>query len=933
MAKVLQFRRGTTAELASITGAVGELFVDTTKDTVVVHDGSTQGGFPLQRELVSGTSIKTINGTSLLGSGDITISGGSGDATWGSITGTLSSQTDLQNALNAKQATLVSGTNIKTINGTSILGSGDIEISGGSGDTFDQSLNTTDDVNFNKVTVGGKVLATEQYVDSSLFTSESITYNTTDYSSGGIMYFGFGSPGIYIDSSRFTSDPNVIRNVPIGTVFTFKTNQTGDTEYTFTTTGLISNDTLPGTSNLTGVSAPAITFITYSNVVPKYEQKLISGTNIKTINNQSILGSGNITIEGGEGGSADLSQIAEDVLPLFSEVYDIGSTEKRWFDGYFSNKVDINGAEILGSEDGVVIPTAALIDQLLISDNMITPDASTASQYFGDMGELIVNGNLSIDGQYLTVPVVQSMPDIPGIPAGTIDTSFNYLNISPPTVSILRPDGKILGYSYANSPDNKIYLINSDGSLDTSFVTGEFTDLSSNPDTVFTIALQSDGKILAGGDFDRYDGITQRGIVRINSNGSIDNTFNPQLQNGNFGFLRVNSITIQPDGKILVGGIFGGVNNTTQNNITRLNPDGSLDSSFNIGTGFNSSVTSIAIQPDGKILAIGFFTSYNGTTQNYITRLNPDGSLDSSFNIGTGLNNLPHIITIQSDGKILVGGDFTSYNGTVQNRITRLNPDGSLDSSFNIGTGFDSRVVAILPHPNDIILVGGFFGSYNDVQFSNDVFGLIALNLDGSQDTSFYVSGVYYSSGDDFLIQPDGDVIIVGGIVLNNFSDSKAVYRVVVGTAVPATPGQTVPTRGEVGMIRYNNDIGAFQAYNESGWELLVPAADSAPSTLTKDGDGFVDIDFADVTLGTFTNTGGASAFAFRGINYLAGSSVTIRVIENSENSGVFLNFPSDWVFVGTKPEELATGKTALLTVTSFGTTEADCVAQWWVQS
>lgn len=78
MAKTLQFRRDTTSNLSSITAAVGELFVDTTKKTVVVGDGSTAGGFPLQRELVSNTNIKTVNGNSLLGSGDLTISGGGG---------------------------------------------------------------------------------------------------------------------------------------------------------------------------------------------------------------------------------------------------------------------------------------------------------------------------------------------------------------------------------------------------------------------------------------------------------------------------------------------------------------------------------------------------------------------------------------------------------------------------------------------------------------------------------------------------------------------------------------------------------------------------------------------------------------------------------------------------------------------------------------
>jgi len=137
-----------------------------------------------------------------------------------------------------------------------------------------------------------------------------------------------------------------------------------------------------------------------------------------------------------------------------------------------------------------------------------------------------------------------------------------------------------------------------------------------------------------------------------------------------------------------------------------------IDPDFSIGTGFDSNVRSIALQSDGKILVGGFFVSYNDTSQNYITRLNADGSIDTSFNIGTGFYNVVRSIAVQSDGKILVGGAFTSYDGTPQNRITRLNTDGSLDTTFNIGTGFDSTPASIAVQSDGKILVGGFFTSY-----------------------------------------------------------------------------------------------------------------------------------------------------------------------------------------------------------------------------
>ena len=134
----------------------------------------------------------------------------------------------------------------------------------------------------------------------------------------------------------------------------------------------------------------------------------------------------------------------------------------------------------------------------------------------------------------------------------------------------------------------------------------------------------------------------------------------------------IESIAIQTDGKIVVGGDFITYNGTTQNRITRLNSDGTRDTGFNIGTGFDNFVSSIATQSDGKILVGGSFTTYSGSTQNYITRLNSDGTRDTGFTIGTGFTGDVRSIAIQTDGKIVVGGFFTSYNGTTQNRITRL---------------------------------------------------------------------------------------------------------------------------------------------------------------------------------------------------------------------------------------------------------------------
>jgi uncharacterized delta-60 repeat protein len=223
-----------------------------------------------------------------------------------------------------------------------------------------------------------------------------------------------------------------------------------------------------------------------------------------------------------------------------------------------------------------------------------------------------------------------------------------------------------------------------DGSNDLSF-NADKINLGDGPNsTIQTTAIQADGKIIIGGFFTSYNGTAINRIARLNADGSLDTGFNPGMGANN----TITTTAIQADGKIIIGGGFTSYNGTAINLIARLNADGSLDTSFNPGTGANSAITTTAIQADGKIIIGGAFTSYNGTAINRIARLNADGSLDTGFNPGMGANNTISTTAIQADGKIIIGGAFTSYNGTVaRNRIARLNADGSLDTGFNPGTG------------------------------------------------------------------------------------------------------------------------------------------------------------------------------------------------------------------------------------------------------
>ncbi len=176
----------------------------------------------------------------------------------------------------------------------------------------------------------------------------------------------------------------------------------------------------------------------------------------------------------------------------------------------------------------------------------------------------------------------------------------------------------------------------------------------------------------------------------------------------------VYTVVLQPDGKIIIGGLFTSYIGTTRNHIARLNTDCSLDNSFDPGTGANNNVYTAALQPDGKIIIGGSFTTYNGTTRNCIARLNADGSLDNTFYPGSGADNSVKTITLQPDGKIIIGGHFTLYNGTTRNSIARLNADGSLDNSFDPGTGANNNVYTTLRQPDGKIIIGGLFTSYGN---------------------------------------------------------------------------------------------------------------------------------------------------------------------------------------------------------------------------
>jgi uncharacterized delta-60 repeat protein len=252
----------------------------------------------------------------------------------------------------------------------------------------------------------------------------------------------------------------------------------------------------------------------------------------------------------------------------------------------------------------------------------------------------------------------------------------------------------------------------------------------------------------------------------------------------------ISGMILQSDGKIVVVGYFSQFNTVATNHIIRLNSDGTRDTSFNIGSGFNNYPYGIVQQTDGKFVIIGAFTSYNGVSANRIIRLNLDGSVDTSFSVGSGFNDMATKIAIQSDNKVIITGNFTSYNGSSINRIIRLNSNGTRDTSFNPGSGFmyNYSINGLGVLSNGQIIVAGSFDRYNGVLCPM----MIKLNSNGTRDTSFqypyngttskYISGIHITL--DLINGADKITISVYDSLANYATLERYLYNGSFDTAI-----------------------------------------------------------------------------------------------------------------------------------------------------
>ena len=297
--------------------------------------------------------------------------------------------------------------------------------------------------------------------------------------------------------------------------------------------------------------------------------------------------------------------------------------------------------------------------------------------------------------------------------------------------------------------------------------------------TVYAVAAQPNGMAVIAGSFISFDSTPYSRIVRTLPNGYQDPTFLVAPNSGANDY--IDALALQPNGQILIGGNFTAFNGYDRHYIARLNYDGSVDPSFDPGLGANGTVTSVALNSaSGQIIIAGSFTSYNGTAVNQVARLNPDGSLDTEFYRGHFERHQcgGECGGAGCGGRVLIGGNFTAVGGVDSGAVARLNVDGSLDATFTPGIGTynpettaTDPVQAIAVQPDGRIFIGGSFAYYNLVNQN----GLVRLNTDGTLDLSFDcgtgtlnpITGVA-DTINTLLLQPDGNLLIGGNFTTYN---------------------------------------------------------------------------------------------------------------------------------------------------------------------
>ena len=389
---------------------------------------------------------------------------------------------------------------------------------------------------------------------------------------------------------------------------------------------------------------------------------------------------------------------------------------------------------------------------------------------------------------------------IPCAFAQTID-AFNPLPSAPPKALAIQPDGKILiGSSFQNVAGvvrQGVARLNADGSVDMSF---------GNPGAangeVVAIAVQNDGKLLVGGDFDRIGGVARHSLARLNEDGTLDASFaDPNLDS------EVWSIAVQPDGKVLVAGDFtNAAGSPPRDYLARFNGDGSFDSSFADPQLCCLPARSVALQADGRVLVGGYFSQADGASHDSLARYSSSGVLDAAFP-ATPANSAVTALLVGPDGSIYANGGYSTSDGLNLRLVAKLSSAGALVSTFD-NLHHDGSPNTFVLQPNGKLLIGGNFEQVD----GQPRHALARLNADGTLDTTFADLSFSLDATDPngsifgLAVQADGDVLAVGNFSLADGQSRQYMARAV--TADLATSRFTAQPSGSSVVVTWTRSGG-----------------------------------------------------------------------------------------------------------------------------
>jgi uncharacterized delta-60 repeat protein len=396
--------------------------------------------------------------------------------------------------------------------------------------------------------------------------------------------------------------------------------------------------------------------------------------------------------------------------------------------------------------------------------------------------------------------------------ASLVDTNFNIGTGANGIVEqvLMQPDGKVLicgNFTSFNGADRAYCArLNSDGSVDTSFRSGASY-------WVRHMALQADGKIVIGGYFTAVEGTPRKLIARLNVNGSLDTSFNPGTGceeiigkgiDGNVDPF-VMWVEVQPDGKILATGNFLKYNGASSTGLVRINPDGSRDTTFDVGGGIDSWGRSIKLLPNGQILVTGWLQNYRGTTANRIARINPDGSPDPTLRAFYGDATAIYSVAVQTDGKMITAGHSLNPDGLFMREIKRINADGSDDPTWPGST--NEKTECLYMQRDGKIIVVGYFSQVNGAPRK----GIARFNADGTLDQSFIADADNYVW--TVTPGPSGTVYVSGGFTSIDGIPRNGVARI----TLPGSTGTTNPPPSAPMIANARLNSGKFECAINSG--------------------------------------------------------------------------------------------------------------------